>query len=56
MKIAGSQEIAVGERLGLALTVDAGTTPAEGLQIMYDHPDYASRIEVDTTTPIEEGG
>jgi hypothetical protein len=55
MKISGSQEIAVGERLGLALGVDAGTTPAEGLQIMYDHPDYASRLEVDTTTPIEGG-
>lgn len=53
MKISGAQEILTDERLGLALGVDAGTTPAEGLQIMYDHPDYASRLEVDTTTPIE---
>lgn len=53
MKISGAQEIGVGQRLGLALSVDAGTTPAEGLQVMYDHPDYASRLEVDTTTPIE---
>jgi hypothetical protein len=53
MKIAGAQEVAYNERLGIALSVDAGTTPAEGLQIMYDHPDYASRLEVDTTTPIE---
>jgi len=53
MKISGAQEINTDERLGLALSVDAGTTPAEGLQIMYDHPDYASRLEVDTTTPIE---
>jgi len=56
MKISGSQEVAKDERLGLALSVDAGTTPAEGLQIMYDHPDYASRLEVDTTTPIEGEG
>jgi hypothetical protein len=55
MKIAGTQEIGPKERLGLALGVDAGTTPAEGLQVMYDHPDYASRLEVDTTTPIEAG-
>jgi prepilin-type N-terminal cleavage/methylation domain-containing protein len=53
MKIAGSQEVKEGERLGLAISVDAGTTPAAGLQVMYDHPDYASRLEVDTTTPIE---
>jgi len=53
MKISGAQEINANERLGLALSVDAGTTPAEGLQVMYDHPDYASRLEVDTTTPIE---
>lgn len=56
MKISGAQEVLTGERLGLALGVDAGTTPAEGLQIMYDHPDYASRLEVDTTTPIEGEG
>lgn len=55
MKIAGAQEIGVGERLGLALSVDAGTTPADGIPIMYDHPDYPSRLEVDTTTPIEGG-
>jgi prepilin-type N-terminal cleavage/methylation domain-containing protein len=53
MRISGAQEVAANERLGLALSVDAGTTPADGLQIMYDHPDYASRLEVDTTTPIE---
>lgn len=56
MKIAGTQEIKENERFGLALSVDAGTTPAEGLQIMYDHPDYPSRLEVDTTTPIEGEG
>jgi type II secretory pathway pseudopilin PulG len=45
-----------GDRLGLALSVElANTSPAEAIPIMYDHPDHASRIEVDTTTPIEGG-
>lgn len=42
------------ERLGVALTVDA-TTQGDGVSILYDHPDYRSRIEVDTTTPLEGG-
>lgn len=50
-----------GDRLGVALSVDPGNTDAEAIPIMYDHPDRPSRIEVDTTTPIEaapeeEGG
>jgi prepilin-type N-terminal cleavage/methylation domain-containing protein len=53
MKIEGTREVKVGERLGLALSVDAGSTPADGVPIMYDHPNYPTRLEVDTTTPIE---
>ena len=47
-----------GDRLGAALSVDPGNTDAEAIPIMYDHPNYPTRIEVDTTTPIEasEGG
>jgi hypothetical protein len=41
------------ERLGVALSVDAGTTPADAIPVMYDHPNYPTRIEVDTTTPLE---
>jgi prepilin-type N-terminal cleavage/methylation domain-containing protein len=43
------------DRLGVALSVDAGTTPAEAIPIMYDHPNYPTRLEVDTTTPFEGG-
>jgi hypothetical protein len=48
-------EIDDGNRLGLALSVDPATTPADSIPIMYDHPNYPTRIEVDTTTPIEGG-
>jgi EmrB/QacA subfamily drug resistance transporter len=41
--------------LGVALSVEPGITDAEAIQIMYDHPDYPSRIEVDTKTPTEGG-
>jgi prepilin-type N-terminal cleavage/methylation domain-containing protein len=40
-------------RLGLALSVDPATTNASAIPIMYDFPTMASRLEVDTTTPIE---
>lgn len=42
-------------RLGLALSVDRANTPADAIPILYDHPNYASRLEVDTKTPIEGG-
>jgi type II secretory pathway pseudopilin PulG len=44
-----------GDRLGVALSVDPGNTDAEAIPIMYDHPNYRTRIEVDTTTPIDGG-
>ncbi len=40
-------------RLGVALSVDRANTPADAIPIMYDHPNYATRLEVDTTTPLE---
>lgn len=39
-----------GDRLGLALAVDAAGTPGEALQIRYDHPDYESVLQVYSTT------
>ena len=50
--------LATGDRLGVALSVDPGNTDADAIPIMYDHPNYPTRIEVDTTTPINasEGG
>jgi len=47
--------IPTGDRLGVALSVDPGNTDAEAIPIMYDHPNYPTRIEVDTTTPTEGG-
>lgn len=49
-----AKEINVGERLGVAFSVDA-TTQGDGVSILYDHPEYRSRIEVHTTTPLEGG-
>jgi prepilin-type N-terminal cleavage/methylation domain-containing protein len=41
-------------RLGVALSVDPANTPPDvAIPIMYDHPNYPSRLEVDTTTPLE---
>ena len=36
-------------------SVERGNTPADALSIMYDHPNYPTRIEVDTNTPIDGG-
>lgn len=44
-----------GDRLGVALSVEAGNTQTVAIPIMYDHPNYPTRIEVDTNTPIEGG-
>jgi hypothetical protein len=42
-----------GHRLGVALSVDRANTPADAIPIMYDHPNYPTRLEVDTKTPLE---
>ena len=48
--------IPAGDRLGIALSVErANTVPADAIPIMYDHPLYPTRVEVETTTPIEGG-
>ncbi|HEX7278067.1 MAG TPA: type II secretion system protein [Solirubrobacterales bacterium] len=47
--------IAAGERLGLALSVERAGTFGDALAIMYDHPELPSRLEIDTTTPIDGG-
>jgi prepilin-type N-terminal cleavage/methylation domain-containing protein len=40
-------------RFGLALSVDPAHTNADAIPLMYDFPTMASRLEVDTTTPLE---
>lgn len=50
----GPVKIPAGARLGVAFSLDA-STQTDAVSILYDHPQYRSRIEVDTTTPIEGG-
>jgi hypothetical protein len=45
--------IKVGERLGMALSVERANTQGDALSFMYDHPKFAARLEVDTSTPLE---
>lgn len=47
--------IPAGDRLGVALSVERSNTPADAIPIMYDNPKDPTRIEVDTSTPIEGG-
>jgi hypothetical protein len=42
-------------RLGVALSTEREATPADAIPVMYDHPAYPSRIEVDSLTPLEGG-
>jgi hypothetical protein len=44
--------IAPGLRLGMAISVDRTTTDVDALQFIYDHHIYPSRLEIDTTTPL----
>ena len=42
-----------GDRLGLALAVERQGTPSSaGLQFMYDHPSFDSRLEVNTQSLV----
>lgn len=47
--------IPAGDRLGIALSVERSNTTGDALSIMYDHPKYPTRIEVDTNTPLDGG-
>jgi type II secretory pathway pseudopilin PulG len=45
--------IPAGDRLGIALSVERSNTSGDALAIMYDHPKYPTRLEVDTNTPLD---
>lgn len=47
--------IPAGDRLGVALSVERANTQADALSFMYDHPNYPTRLEVDTSTPLDAG-
>ena len=45
----GSVQLPAGSRLGLAFAVERqGTSQGSGLQFVYDHPSFDSRLQVDT--------
>jgi prepilin-type N-terminal cleavage/methylation domain-containing protein len=50
----GSTTIQPDQRLGLAISIERGGTPAETVQILYDHPEAQSRLEVKSPTPVGE--
>jgi hypothetical protein len=47
--------IPAGDRLGVALSIERANTEADAISIMYDHPKFQTRLEVDTSTPIDGG-
>jgi prepilin-type N-terminal cleavage/methylation domain-containing protein len=49
------ETILTGERLGVALSVERANTQADALSFMYDHPNYPTRLEVETNTPLNAG-
>ncbi len=55
MTFNGPVKVEKNERLGLALSLERAGTQGDAVSILYDHPSYRSRIEVDTTTPLEGG-
>jgi hypothetical protein len=46
--------VTAAKRLGLAISVERGGSPGD-LQFLYDHPQFDSRLEVNTTTPLGGG-
>jgi type II secretory pathway pseudopilin PulG len=47
-----STTVAPGQRVGVEIAVRRNGTTGDVLQFMYDHPDYPSRLEVETPTPL----
>ena len=46
-----AQSLVPGERLGVAISVEkGGTNPGDGLEFMYDHPSFDSRLQVKTSS------
>ena len=52
LNYAPNTQLLPNERLELGLSVERGGTPEDALEFMYDHPDYPTRLEVKTTTPL----
>ena len=41
-----------GQRVGMEIAVRRNGTTGDVLQFMYDHPDFPSRLEIETSTPL----
>jgi type II secretory pathway pseudopilin PulG len=52
MNFNGPVKVPIGDRLGLAISLERAITSGDAIGFLYDHPKWATRIEVDTTTPI----
>ncbi|MDQ3102623.1 MAG: hypothetical protein M3Q53_02120 [Actinomycetota bacterium] len=48
----GSVGNILNQRLGIAIGLDKQGSPSDQLMFQYDHVDFESRLEVETTTPI----
>lgn len=44
-------KIMEGDRLGVGFSVDGNSDPG-AIPLLYDHPDYRTRIEIETSTPL----
>jgi type II secretory pathway pseudopilin PulG len=44
--------VATGQRVGIEIAVRRNGTTGDVLEFMYDHPDYPSRLELQTSTPL----
>jgi type II secretory pathway pseudopilin PulG len=46
--------IGLDDRLGFAISIERNGTPADTVQVLYDHPEQDGRLEVITSTPLTE--
>lgn len=49
------ETISANDRLGVALSLEGKSTVADGVSFMYDHPTFLTRLEIDTSTPLNGG-
>lgn len=52
MNFNGPVNVPIGDRLGIAISLERSITSGDAIGFLYDHPKWATRIEVDTTTPL----
>lgn len=50
--VSATQSLLAGEQLGLALRVERSGTDGDGLEFMYDHPSFDSRLQVKTSSAL----